>query len=242
MASFWLTFLLLGRTTALMFHSLAVTKQWDTWAFVENGTWYAYYLITEHGPGEGFGVATSSDAVHWKDHGYVWHGPSWTEHHWWEGTSSVWRAPDYNRTGRYLINYSEYPNGGKQTITFAESYDLIHWSRPPPLNTTYFPIDTAKGYESPGRWDTIYSVPVPGKGQENPRDGRVTGNRTRYLSHTHPLHCQRPVFDPPLGQLPAVRLLDGVTRQRHVGGRDHARRGTVGGPALSGDAPRKCGW
>ena len=157
--------------TALMFHSTAVTKQWDTWGFVENGTWYAYYLITEQSPGEGFGVATSTDAVHWHDHGYVWHGPSWTEHRWWEGTSSVWRAPDYNKTGRYLINYSEYPNGGNQTITFAESYDLIHWSRPPPLNSTYFPIDTSKGYTAPGRWDTIYSVPVPGKGQENPRDG-----------------------------------------------------------------------
>ena len=160
--------------SALMFHSTAVSKQWDTWAFVENGTWYAYYLITEVSPGEGFGVATSTDAVHWHDHGYVWHGPSWTEHRWWEGTSSVWRAPDYNKTGRYLINYSEYPKGGKQTITFAESFDLIHWSRPAPLNTTYFPIDTSQGYKSPGRWDTIYSVPVPGKGQENPRDGCVS--------------------------------------------------------------------
>ena len=94
-----------------------------------------------------------------------------TEHRWWEGTSSVWRAPDYNETGRYLINYSEYPNGGNQTITFAESFDLIHWQRPPPLNATYFPIDTAQGYKAPGRWDTIYSVPVPGAGQENARDG-----------------------------------------------------------------------
>jgi hypothetical protein len=166
-----LLFLGMRGASALMFHSTAVSKQWDTWAFVENGTWYAYYLITEVSAGEGFGVATSSDAVHWTDHGYVWHGPSWAEHRWWEGTSSVWRAPDYNRTGRYLINYSEYPGGGNQTITFAESYDLIHWSRPPPLNSTYFPIDTSQGYKAPGRWDTIYSVPVPGAGRENPRDG-----------------------------------------------------------------------
>ena len=29
-------------------------------AAAENGTYYAYYLITEHSPGEGFGVATWS--------------------------------------------------------------------------------------------------------------------------------------------------------------------------------------
>ncbi|KAL1529474.1 hypothetical protein AB1Y20_000421 [Prymnesium parvum] len=155
----------------LMFHSTAVTKQWDTWGFVENGTWYAYYLVTEHSPGEGFGVATSSDGVHWTDRGFVWRSPAWRAHGWWEGTSSVWRAPDYPRTGRYLINYSEYRRGGNQTITFAESFDLIHWRRPPPLNGTYFPIDVARGYEAPGRWDTIYSVPVPRRGQESPRDG-----------------------------------------------------------------------
>ena len=84
----------------MMFQSYAVTSQWDTWAFVENSTYYAYYLVTEHSPGEGFGVATSPDGQHWTDHGYVFHGPSWTEHHWWQGTGSVWRAPDYNRTGR----------------------------------------------------------------------------------------------------------------------------------------------
>ena len=83
-----------------MFQSKAVSSQWDTWAFVENGTYYAYYLVTEFSPGEGFGVATSPDGQHWTDHGYVFHGPSWTEHKWWEGTGSVWRAPDYNTTGR----------------------------------------------------------------------------------------------------------------------------------------------
>eukprot|EP01043_Picozoa_sp_COSAG02_P028810 COSAG02_NODE_1764_length_11026_cov_4.823465_2_plen_179_part_00 len=77
---------------ALMFQSHAVTSQWDTWAFCENGTYYAYYLITEHSPGEGFGVATSDDGQHWHDHGYVWHGPSWTQHKWWEGTGSVYAA------------------------------------------------------------------------------------------------------------------------------------------------------
>ena len=64
-------FFALSPCDALMFHSNVVAKQWDTWAFVENGTWYAYYLITEHSPGEGFGCATSADGVHWTDHGYA---------------------------------------------------------------------------------------------------------------------------------------------------------------------------
>ena len=54
---------LLRSCSALMFHSDAVSKQWDTWVFVENGTYYAYYLITEVSFGEGFGVGTSTDGV-----------------------------------------------------------------------------------------------------------------------------------------------------------------------------------
>ena len=41
----------------------------------------------------------------------------------------MWRAADFNTTGRYVINYSQCP-GKYQFITFAESYDLIHWTRP----------------------------------------------------------------------------------------------------------------
>jgi hypothetical protein len=80
---------LLLTTHGLVLQSYAVTSQWDTWAFVENRTYYAYYLVTEHSPGEGFGVATSPDGQHWTDHGYVFHGPSWTEHHWWEVRDAI---------------------------------------------------------------------------------------------------------------------------------------------------------
>ena len=97
--------LLAASAEGLMFKSDVVTKQWDTWAFVENGSYYAYYLITEESPGEGFGVATSPNgASNWTDHGYVWHGPAWEQSKYWQGTSSVWRAADFDKTGRYLIN------------------------------------------------------------------------------------------------------------------------------------------
>ena len=150
-----MTPLLLGAASGLMFRSHNVTSQWDTWAFVENGTYYVYYLVTEHSPGEGFGVATSPNGQHWTDRGYVFHGPSWTEHRWWQGTGSVWRAPDYNTTGRYLINWSQDP-GRYQNITFGQSFDLIHWT---PLDT-YFDIDE-RYYNLPGRWDCIYTIPAP---------------------------------------------------------------------------------
>ena len=38
-------------------------------------------------------------------------------------------AADYNKTGRYIINYSQMNTECNcQNITFAESYDLIHWT------------------------------------------------------------------------------------------------------------------
>jgi hypothetical protein len=95
-----------------------------------------------------------------------------------QGTGSVWRAPDYNTTGRYLINWSQarplliiatcertkqhrsisaaQDPGNYQNITFGESYDLIHWT---PLNK-WFDIDE-RYYHNPGRWDCIYTIPVP---------------------------------------------------------------------------------
>lgn len=189
-----------GRSQALMFQSANVTSQWDTWAFVENGTFYLFYLVTEHSPGEGFGMATSTDGQHWADHGFVYHGPSWEEHKWWMGTGSVWRAADFAKTGRYLVNWSEAPgkdggpnNGsspaGYQNISFAESYDLIHWSRSAPLDTTYFSADPRyyNGYLGCGsRWDCIYSIPVPQQGRNlSARDGYP---RYGYWTAS-PLHC-----------------------------------------------------
>jgi hypothetical protein len=170
--------LLPASCSGLMLQSHAVTSQWDTWAFAENGTYYAYYLITEHSPGEGFGVATSTDGQHWTDHGYVWHGPSWVNHRWWEGTGSVWRAADFNKTGRYVINYSQCPSKGSvgsggQNITFAESFDLINWRQKSDNGfvQSYFDIDT-RYYEDPGRWDCIFSIPLPNAtGGNGLRDG-----------------------------------------------------------------------
>ena len=142
--------------------------------------------MTEVSFGEGFGVGTSTDGVHFTDHGYVWHGPSWWNSSlptsrtdgkkYWEGSSAVWKAADFNKTGRYLINYSQMNTECKcQNITFAESFDLIHWTNGMELGNAdaypWFNIDASLYQVGGGRWDTIYSIPVPGPGQENMRDG-----------------------------------------------------------------------
>eukprot|EP00947_MAST-08B_sp_MAST-8B-sp1_P000874 g874.t1 len=170
-----------------MFHSKNVSKQWDTWVYVENGTYYAYYLVTEVSYGEGFGVGTSTDGVHWVDRGYVWKGPSWwnpgtpsSPEKFWEGSSAIWRAADFNETGRYIINYSQMNTDcGCQNITFAESYDLIHWTNGLEKNESdkfpWFNIDADHYKVKGGRWDTIYSIPVhqgtPGHEDQHLRDG-----------------------------------------------------------------------
>jgi hypothetical protein len=154
--------------------------------------------------GEGFGVATSRDGQHWTDKGYVWHGPSWVQHRWWEGTGAVWRAADFNKTGRYVINYSQCPSKGAvgfggQNITFAESYDLIHWTQTADNGfvQSYFDIDT-EHYKDPGRWDCIFSIPLPNAtGGDGVRDGYP-----RYGCERSALQLLRP----PLSLASALRL------------------------------------
>src|SRR5207244_400189 len=59
----------------MIFKSEMVSKTWDTWMYYQDGTYYLYYLTSEIGAGDGFGVATSLDAITWHDYGRVL-GPS----------------------------------------------------------------------------------------------------------------------------------------------------------------------
>ena len=56
-----------------------------------------------------------------------------------EGSSAVWRAADFNTTGRYIINYSQFAQSvcNCQNITFAESTDLIHWTNGTMASTSF---------------------------------------------------------------------------------------------------------
>lgn len=145
------------RCEAMIFKSAQVAAQWDTWAYYHEGTYYLYYLITEHSPGEGFGVATSTDGVHWKDHG--WAIRESKENTFYLGTGSVWKALDFETSGRFICNYSEHRRdaAGKQTqnILFAWSTDLIHWNKFD--DETMFRVDS-RYYDPTGRWDCIFPI------------------------------------------------------------------------------------
>ena len=150
--------------TALMFHSKSVVDEWDTWAFVENGTFYAFYLVLQNGTwfADSFGVATSVDGTHFTDHGVVFTGrclvPPCGDRPWkggfWMGSGSVWRAKD----GQYVVNWSQ-DRGGTENISFAVSRDLIHWKGVDEVyspDPQYYHTHASDGI----RWDCIYTIPV----------------------------------------------------------------------------------
>ena len=144
----------------MIFRSEQVKAQWDTWVYFHQGTYYLYYLITEDSPGEGFGVATSADGVHWHDHGWALHASDQMLRY--LGTGAVWKSADFDTTSRFICNYSEHREEQDGTITqnilFAWSTDLIHWTKYG--DDQLFRVDT-QHYQRLGRWDCIYPIPHP---------------------------------------------------------------------------------
>jgi hypothetical protein len=153
----------------MIFRSCIVGSHWDNWCYFYEGKYFLYYLITEKGVGEGFGVAISEDGVHWEDLGWAIRASDECEidSNTWEnamvfylGTGYVWKLSDFEETGRFICNYSEMrrDESGKltQNILFAWSTDLIHWNK---YGDEYmFKVDE-RFYEKYGRWDTISTIP-----------------------------------------------------------------------------------
>jgi hypothetical protein len=128
--------MVIGPCYGLMFRSASVIAHWDTWGFYEeeSATFWAFALITELSPGEGFIAASSKDGIRWTDHGYVFHKPgSWPPPasfakqscpgstrpdgspavcSGWQGTGSIWKSADFKKSKKYVVNYSQYPNKG----------------------------------------------------------------------------------------------------------------------------------
>jgi len=122
--------------------------------------YYLYYLITEKSGGEGFGVATSIDGVHFDDYGKVLGASDKMVIY--LGTGSVWKLNDPQIKDTFICNYSEWRKCGdeiQQIILFAVSYDLLHWEK---CGDKYnFLPDTAyyKEFQSQGeRWDCIFPL------------------------------------------------------------------------------------
>ncbi|MEI6217429.1 MAG: hypothetical protein WCP86_00870, partial [bacterium] len=60
----------------------------------------------------------------------------------------------------FQINYSSWV-GERQTILFAQSEDLIHWTKCGPKNQF---VQDERWYEPKGRWDCIWTIARPGSG------------------------------------------------------------------------------
>lgn len=144
----------------MIFKSDAFSATWDTWMYCEHDKYYLYYLITEHSPGEGFGVAVSEDGVHFRDLGKaIWASEQMV---FYLGTGSVWKSVDFASSGLYCCNYSEWRRCGEdmqQCIFFALSKDLIHWDKCSALPP--FTVDDAHYRRLAGagaRWDCIFPL------------------------------------------------------------------------------------
>ncbi|MBL7037708.1 MAG: hypothetical protein ISR77_03710 [Pirellulaceae bacterium] len=138
-------------------HSRDTGRMWDTWLFFRDGTYYLYYLANAGARWDNISMATSTNGVYWHERGRIL---SKAEGVTWMGTGSTWKSPHFENDGKFFMNFSEW-RGPRQTIFFAESTDLLHWTR---LGDEYeFKQDT-RWYEPNGRWDCIWTIPRPGGG------------------------------------------------------------------------------
>jgi len=130
---------------------------WDTWLYHHAGMYYLFYLARTGGSWDNISMATSPDGVHWQERGVILRKADGVT---WMGTGSTWRSPNFEKDGKYQLNFSEW-RGDRQTIFFAESADLLTWQR---LGPEYEFQQDVRWYKPKGRWDCICTIPRPGGG------------------------------------------------------------------------------
>ncbi|MEI6782856.1 MAG: hypothetical protein WCQ21_18265 [Verrucomicrobiota bacterium] len=131
---------------AMLYQPTRVPGMGDQWLYYHDGVHYLYHLY-EQPPCPSYGVylATSKDGVHFKEVGPVIEKQKDAV---WLGSGSFWRAG-----GKYIMNFSE--ARAHQSISFAQSEDLIHWQR---LGEEYRSNPDSRWYEV-DRWDCIWALP-----------------------------------------------------------------------------------
>jgi hypothetical protein len=149
-------------------------SNWDNWGLIDaNGTWHLYYIVGGECSGRwvAYGVATSSNGVHWTDHGDMLYASesgvtqSCANPDYALGSGWVWYDP---KAKRWLLNFSQSNKraGPGQSIYFAQADSPTG----PWLNITSGPVEPfrpdGKYYLRGGRWDTIRVLPKhpPGTG------------------------------------------------------------------------------
>ena len=139
-------------------------NMWDVWLYHHEGTYYLYYLANagpkppKGQPWNNISLATSPDGVNWTEKGPILKK---AEEATWMGTGSTWKSPAFEQDGKFYMNFSE-EVGGRQTIYFAESKDLLNWTRLEGEEYRFVPDE--RWYEKNGRWDCIWTLPKPGGG------------------------------------------------------------------------------
>jgi hypothetical protein len=132
-------------------------NMWDTWLYLHQGDYYLYYLAKSRSQWDNISLARSQDGVHWNEIGRVlMKGRGVT----WMGTGSTWKSPGFEKDGKFFMNFSEW-KGPRQTIFFAESKDLVHWTC---LGNEREFVQDERWYERNGRWDCIWTLARPGGG------------------------------------------------------------------------------
>lgn len=139
-------------------------NMWDVWLYHHEGTYYLYYLANagpkppKGQPWNNISLATSPDGVHWTEKGPILKKADEAT---WMGTGSTWKSPNFEQDGKFYMNFSE-EIGGRQSIYFAESKDLLNWTRLE--GEEYRFVQDERWYQKNGRWDCIWTLPKPGGG------------------------------------------------------------------------------
>ena len=120
-------------------------SNWDNWGMIHNGTWHMYYIVGGECPGRwvAYGVATSSDGVHWADQGDMMYASQSGEAQdcanggYGLGSGWVWQDPT---TKKWLVNFSQ----SKKSAGPGQSSEYICQPprRPAPLQSPPPPAAT----------------------------------------------------------------------------------------------------
>jgi hypothetical protein len=132
-------------------------NMWDVWLIHHSGTYYLYSLCNADKGWDNMSMASSPDGVHWTEVGPVITKDDGVT---WMGTGSTWKNPVPGAKPPFQINYSSWI-GERQTIFFAQSDDLLHWTK---CGKEKEFVQDERWYEPKGRWDCIWSMARPGGG------------------------------------------------------------------------------
>ena len=155
-------------------------SMWDTWIYPHENKYFLFYLQRRADSRhrvpwywDSFGLAVSDDLLHWEEIGTVLEQSPQADD--WMGTGRTWQAAD-----RFLVNYSEISQGA-QRIRFAESLDLIHWTKLDASfdllpNPSWYVTDPNDQPEQWVHWDCLNPVPLDDGGWT----GFVSSHATAY--------------------------------------------------------------